>query len=81
MRTEHSASRKLQGGALSCMLKTPYLSGKGFYKLQFMYMLLEYSAPMKTQCVVASQSMWPPTHPPAPPDEEAICQWATCPGK
>ncbi len=62
MRTEHSASRKLRGNALSCMRKTPDLSGKGFYKLQLMYMLLEYSAPMKTQCVVASQSMWPPPH-------------------
>lgn len=77
MRTEHSASRNLRGSALSCMLKAPYLSGKGFYKLQFMYMLLEYSAPMKTQCVVASQSMWPP----ALSDEEAICQRATCSGK
>lgn len=76
-RTEHSASRKLRGSALSCMLKTPYLSGEGFYKLQLMYMLLEYSAPMKTQCVVASQPTWPP----APPDEEAICQRATCSGK
>ena len=76
-RTEHSASRKLRGSALSCMLKTPYLSGEGFYKLQLMYMLLEYSAPMKTQCVVASQPTWPP----APPDEEAIRQRATCSGK
>lgn len=74
MRTEHSASRKLRGNAHSCMLKTPYLSGKGFYKLQLMYMLLEYSAPMKSQCIVAPQSIWPP----APPNEEAICQWATC---
>lgn len=74
MRTEHSESRKLWGDALSCMLKTPGLSGKGFYKLKFMYMLLEYNAPMKTQCVVASQSMRPLT----PPDEEAISQRATC---
>lgn len=62
MRTEHSASRKLWGNALSCMQKTPYLSGKGFYKLQFMYMLLEYSAPTKKHCIVASPSMWPPPH-------------------
>lgn len=79
MRTEHSASRKLWGNAYSCMLKTPNLSGEGLYKLHLMYLLLEYSAPMKSQCIVASQSIRQP--PSAPPDEEAICQWATCSGK
>lgn len=74
LKTEYSASRKLLSKPLSCMLKTPYLSGTGVYKLQFMYMLLEYSTPMKTQCIVASQPMWPP----APPGKEAISQRATC---
>lgn len=63
MRTEHSASRKLWGNAYSCMLKTPNLSGEGLYKLHLMYLLLEYSAPMKSQCIVASQSIWPPPPP------------------
>lgn len=49
LRTRHSASRKRRGCAHSCMLKIPYLSGRGCSKLQLMYMLLEYSAPMKTQ--------------------------------
>lgn len=60
MRTEHSASRKPRGSTHSCMLKTPHLSGRGFYKLHLMFMLLEYSTPtLKNQCIVASRSMWP----------------------
>lgn len=76
MRTEHSASRKLGVNTHSCMLKTPYSSGKGFSKLQLMYMLLEYSASMSKNSMHSSISIHM-----APPEEEAICQRATCSGK
>lgn len=60
MRTEYRSSRKLWGSTHSCMLKTPHFSGKGFYKLHLMFMLLEYSAPtLKNQCIVASRSIRP----------------------
>lgn len=76
MRTEHSASRKLRGSTHSCMLKTPPFVWEG---------VLQASLDVHVTgilCTNVEKSMHSsiPIHM-APPEEEAIRQWATCSGK